>query len=100
MGGAGGAQSGQNPIATINHPGDGETRQQSNGPVPLVGVANDPQDGALTGAALVWTSDIDGQLGVGEQLDFTFSLGTHTVTLTATDSDGNTGTDSITLIMQ
>lgn len=82
------------PVATINHPADGETRPPS---VPFVGVGVDIEDGALTGASLVWTSDVDGMLGTGAMLTATLTPGTNVVTLTATDSMGNTGTDTVTL---
>jgi hypothetical protein len=89
-----------NPVATINHPGEGETRD-ANDPVPFVGVATDPQDGALTGSALVWTSsELSAPIGTGLMFDATLPPGTHVITLTATDSDSNTGTDTITLTIQ
>jgi chitinase len=89
-----------NPIATINHPGDGETRN-TNDPIPFVGVAADPQDGALSGAALVWTSsELSTPIGTGLTFDASLPAGTHVITLTATDSDSNTGTDTITLNVQ
>jgi chitinase len=89
----------QNPVATIFHPGDGETRTAGS-PIPFSGQANDPQDGALTGSSLVWTSDLTGALGTGETFNASLTAGTHRITLTATDSDANTGTDSIELIVQ
>jgi hypothetical protein len=87
----------QNPQATINHPGNGETRPNTMA-IPFIGVATDPQDGALTGASLVWVDSIEGQIGTGASFNATLpTVGLHVVTLTATDSDGNTGTDAITL---
>lgn len=98
MGGAGGAfNPAEDPTAQINHPGDGEDRKV-NQPIPFVGVATDPQDGALIGASLVWTSDKEGPLGTGTM--FTKSptmLGMQVITLTATDANGNVGKDTITL---
>ena len=45
---------------------------------------------------VVWTSDVDGQLSTGWQLEHTFaSLGTRTVTATATDPDGATAAVSM-----
>jgi hypothetical protein len=44
----------------------------------------------------VWTSSIDGPIGTGETFDAPLTAGVHTVTLTATDSDGNVGTDTVT----
>ena len=87
------------PTATINHPGDGETRDAGDD-IPFVGVGSDAEDGALTGAALVWTSSLAGQFGTGASFDAALEAGTHVITLTVTDSDGNEGTDSITLEIQ
>jgi hypothetical protein len=90
---------GQAPKVKINHPGDKEMRP-ANTPIPFVGVANDPEDGALTGASLVWTGSLDGMIGTGEMFNAPLNVGTHVITLTATDSDKNTGVAAITLYIQ
>lgn len=99
-GGAGGSGGGNgaSPMADIFHPGDMETRDAGL-PIPFIGSATDAEDGDLTGASLVWASDIGGQIGTGTMFDAPLSAGTHVITLTATDSDGNTGTDSLTLFI-
>lgn len=84
----------QVPIALITHPGDDETRPSAT-PVPFIGEATDPQDGSLTGGALVWSSSLDGPIGTGETFNFQLSPGTHSITLQATDADGNVGTDVV-----
>ena len=84
------------PTVTIVSPEDGETRPSS-APIPFVGSASDPQDGDLTGSSIVWTSDLDGQIGTGESFSQSLSVGEHVITATATDSDDNTGTDTIGL---
>ena len=49
----------------------------------------------------MWTSDLEGPFGTGETFDAPLSIvGTHLVTLTATDSDGNSSTSSISLVIQ
>lgn len=69
--------------------------------VPLAGSATDPEDGTLGDAALAWTSSIDGALGRGASLEVASpSVGVHTITLTATDSDGNTGNGSVSLLVE
>ena len=50
------------------------------------GTAVDPEDGNLTGESLVWSSDVDGQIGIGESINAVLSGGRHVVTLSATDS--------------
>jgi len=65
-------------------------------PVNLIGAAWDPEDGTLTGTALLWTDSVSGTLGSGEELLVpSLAPGRHTLTLTATDGDGMTGTASV-----
>ncbi len=63
----------------------------------LEGSASDLEDGLLQGAALVWRSSVDGALGSGTPAMATLTQGVHTLTLTATDSMGATGTASVTV---
>jgi hypothetical protein len=66
--------------------------------VSLQGVAWDAEDGSLGEAALVWSDSVSGMLGTGSIL-YTVSLspGWHTITLTATDSDGMSTSVSVTI---
>lgn len=60
------------------------------------GSATDPEDGRLTGGSLVWESSEDGRLGTGETVSESgLSEGEHTVTLTATDSEGRAASDAV-----
>ncbi|MCS7219951.1 MAG: hypothetical protein RML36_07710 [Anaerolineae bacterium] len=58
-------------------------------PVPLIGEAVDQEDGLLPDDRLVWTEGTNG-LGTGRRLLVTLDPGPHTITLSATDQDGNT----------
>ena len=88
------------PTAVITAPASGLTVVEGV-PVPLAGSATDPQDGPLGGAALAWSSSIDGALGTGSALEVTLpSAGVHTITLTATDADGNTGDASVSVLVE
>jgi chitinase len=69
-------------------------------PIPFLGEATDPEDGALSGASMVWTDSIEGEIGQGEQFDAALlTLGDHVITLTATDADGNVGEATVSLVI-
>lgn len=58
-------------------------------PIVLVGSATDNQDGEISGNGLKWTSNRDGDLGIGLELRLdNLSLGAHTISLTGTDAHG------------
>ena len=76
--------------------------------ITLQGTAADPEDGALTGASLVWTVRTNNgpieTLGTGTSLDVALpdapgckSYWTQEITLTATDSGGNIRSDTVTI---
>ena len=85
------------PSAEILFPEDGSAYR----PGELVwfqGLAADWDEGIITGTPLQWDSSLDGVLGSGEELPLTtLSEGAHTITLSATDTDGNPASDTITL---
>ena len=76
------------PAVTISSPANGTT--YANGAtITFTGSASDTQDGLLT-AALAWTSNIDGAIGLGGSFSRVLSAGTHTIKATAVDSGGLT----------
>lgn len=80
------------PDAIITSPANGNTYSQGQS-ILFTGMAADAEDGSLTGLSLTWTSNLDGLLGTGTVLTVgNLSPGSHTITLTATDSQGVTST--------
>ncbi|MCX7001618.1 MAG: hypothetical protein NT106_15205 [Candidatus Sumerlaeota bacterium] len=70
-------------------------------PVTFLGGAIDPEDGSLQDANLSWSSDMDGALGTGTTIETeSLTLGTHTITLQAMDSDSNLCTSNITILIE
>ena len=66
----------------------------------LSGYAYDLEDGELAGSDMVWTSSIDGPLGTGRLVYATgLTTGTHTLTLVATDSQGHSASDAVTVFV-
>ncbi|MFZ5569453.1 MAG: S8 family serine peptidase [Thermodesulfobacteriota bacterium] len=87
------------PTARIISPADGSTYKQGDS-IQFTGEASDKENGTLSGASLVWTSDRDGQLGTGTNLTTTaLTAGTHQITLTATDTGNAAGSAVITVIV-
>ena len=88
-------ESNSSPTVTITNPTDGST-YGSGATINFDGTASDAEDDNLT-ASLVWTSDIDGQIGTGGSFSTILSDGTHTITTQVTDSGGATASSSITI---
>jgi hypothetical protein len=94
------------PSVIIQSPDDGSFHY-SGEVITFSGHAQDDEDGTLHGTSLAWYSDIDGFLGYGESFQHTLSGPTncnqgaqyHTITLTATDSNGHSVSDQITVLI-
>lgn len=85
------------PTATIFTPTSG-TAYTAGQTVLFTGAGTDQEQGGLTGTSLTWTSSRDGALGTGSLLSLTdLTVGTHTITLTAQDSTGLSGSATITV---
>lgn len=82
------ASSNTSPVAAISSPSPGTFDEGS--VLTFSGTATDAEDGDI-GAGLVWSSNIDGQIGTGKSFQRSLSVGSHVITATATDSNGATG---------
>jgi hypothetical protein len=94
-------------ITIRNDPPDVDITQPLSGskfvqgePVRFQGEGYDTSEGVLPGSRLEWSSDLDSVLGTGrELLVTTLSQGTHTITLRASDNQGSSDQESITVII-
>ncbi len=89
----------QSPVAVIVTPVNGQT-YTSGYNMYFRGAAVDAEDGVLTGSSLVWT--VDGTLVTNTGTGFFYNLnfGEHVIVLTATDSQGASGTYTSTVTIQ
>jgi len=88
------------PSVTIAAPAPGSSLLEGSD-LQLQGSAVDPQEGAIPGDFLVWSSSIDGFLGLGETLTVPDpSVGIHTITLVAEDSKGNRGSANVSVAVE
>ena len=89
----------QSPLVSITDPADGLT-VAADAPILFSGTAEDPEEGSLQGESLVWESSLDGLLGTGGSIQRDdLSAGSHTITLTATDSEGLAASGSIQVVV-
>ena len=86
------------PTVSISSPADGAAFDPG-ATISFAGTATDTEDDNTTLTAnLVWTSDINGEIGTGGSVyTTTLSDGAHTITASVTDSGGKTGSDSISI---
>jgi len=66
----------------------------------FTGSASDMEDGTLPPAALVWSDNVQGGLGIGPTVPINnLNPGSHTITLTATDSYGISSTTNVSIFV-
>jgi hypothetical protein len=93
----GGGYDNTSPVAQISAPSEGSTYTAGD-VIQFSGSCSDAEDGTLSSVSLVWTSDVDGQIGTGATCtSSTLSAGAHQITLTATDSAGAVGMDTVAI---
>jgi hypothetical protein len=87
------------PLVAILSPAQAEVLAPG-GTTIFLGGAYDVKDGLLSGANLTWTSDRDGLLGRGQRINARgMSRGSHVITLTATDRDGNSASARVSVVV-
>jgi PKD repeat protein len=99
---SGGLGLGENapPVVTIANPADGSEFTEGD-PVPFQGSAIDAEDGILPGESLRWNSHKDGDFATGTNPTVTtLSPGGHAITLTATDSEGLSKSETVTITIE
>jgi len=83
------------PVVDITSP-TGGAHFDSGATVYFAATATDREDGDLS-SGLIWTSSLNDNLGGGTGFSRVLSDGTRTITASATDGQGKTGTDSVTI---
>ena len=83
------------PTLSITSPANGANFSTAE-VISFAGTASDSEDGDLSGS-MSWTSSKDGQIGAGGSFSTSLSSGSHTISVTVTDSGGNVDSDNITI---
>jgi hypothetical protein len=94
-GGSTGGTTNTAPTVTIAAPANGTSVPEGT-TLTFSGSAVDAQDGTLT-ASLVWTSSLDGQIGVGSSFSRVLSTGSHSITARVTDGGGLSAASQISV---
>lgn len=87
----------ESPVMTIISPADGDAFE-SGVSIAFAGTATDTEDDD-TSMSVAWDSSINGVIGSEAWFSTTLSDGVHSITATATDSVGATGSHSISILV-
>ena len=88
------------PNATIILPENNSTYDYGE-EITFKGNGTDPEDGNLTNTSLVWTSDKDGFIGIGNEFNTAnLSAGRHYITLRVNDTLGQINTSTISIFIR
>lgn len=83
------------PEVTLTSPANGASVLQDK-PITCTGTAKDKEDGDLGPSNITWSSSLQGSLKLDANNQFTgLAIGEHVITMTATDSDGVSGSVSV-----
>jgi hypothetical protein len=85
------------PTVTISSPSNGASFGAGS-TVTFTGSASDAEDGTLS-SSIVWSSSIDGPLGMGSSVSRTLSSGSHTITAQVSDKAGATVSKTIGIMV-
>jgi hypothetical protein len=87
----------QPPVATISDP-IGASIHRPGDLIVFHGIGTDMEDGTLPPAALQWSDNLQGGLGIGQTVPINnLTPGTHVITLTVTDSYNISRTSTVTI---
>ncbi|KAF5436918.1 Serine protease, subtilase family [Candidatus Methanophagaceae archaeon] len=85
------------PEVSISNPTNGTLVPEGSN-ISFSGAGNDLEGGELDDSVLTWRSNINGELGIGKELQIrNLTRGVHTITLRGEDRDGNKAYDEITI---
>ncbi len=67
--------------------------------ITLEATASDAEDGDIS-PDITWHSDLDGEIAIGSGQSITLSVGIHTLTATITDSNGNSTSATVDIVVE
>jgi hypothetical protein len=94
-----GSPTDQPPVVSISEPLDGTTIEVGTELVFSAAATDLEDDDTNLTASISWSSDVQGSLGASASVAATLSEGAHVVTASVTDSAGQVGTDSVSVLV-